>query len=115
FNELLQGVTFGSTMSFTLDLTTNFASGGIPDAFAFYLLDSTQNPFATSDPSGADSLFVINVDGLSPTPDVYTSSSATTTVTPIGSTAVPEPDGVVLLLTVVLLGVALMRRRCAAR
>src|ERR1035438_9312322 len=63
FNELLQAVTFGTTASFTLDLTTNSTSGGLPDAFALYLLDSTQNPFATSDPTGADSLFAINIDG----------------------------------------------------
>jgi hypothetical protein len=96
FNEFLQAVTFGTTMSFTLDPTTNVSSGGIPDAFAFYLLDSTENPFATSDPTGADALFVIPISGPSLTPGVYTSPSATATVTPV--TATPEPSSFWLLV-----------------
>jgi hypothetical protein len=115
FNEFLQAATFGTTISFTLDLTTNVASGGIPDAFALYLLDSTENPFATSDPTGADSLFLINIDGAALAPDVYVSSSATSTVTPSSPTAVPEPDSVVLLLIAIIPSLVLMRRRCAAR
>jgi hypothetical protein len=90
FNELLEALTFGTTASFTLDLMTNATSVVIPDEFAFYLLDSTQNPFATSDPTGADSLFAINIEGSSLTPDVYTSSSAAATLASMS--AVPEPS-----------------------
>lgn len=90
FNEFLQAVTYGTTITFQLDLTTNAAVSGIPDNFSFYLLDSTQAPFTTSDPTGADSMFSINVTGPALTPDVFTSSSATATVTAAGS-GVPEP------------------------
>jgi hypothetical protein len=90
FNEFLQAVTFGTTISFTLNLTTSGAPSGTPDTFAFYLLDSTQNPFLTSDPTGANSLFSINVTGPNLSPAVYTSSSAAATVTPAGIST-PEP------------------------
>lgn len=114
FNELLQTVTFGTTMSFTLDLTTSVSPGGIPDAFAFYLLDSTQNPYTTSDPTGADSLFDINIDGSSLSPEVYASSSASSTVTPAAATTVPEPNSVVLLAAAIVT-LALLGRRREAR
>jgi hypothetical protein len=113
FNELLQAVTFGTTVSFTLDLATSVSSGGIPDAFAFYLLDSTQNPFTTSDPTGADSLFAINITGPGLTPDVYTSSSATATIAPGGVTAIPEPSSLLLIVGVSSLAL-ICRRRSAA-
>jgi hypothetical protein len=98
FNELLQEVTFGSTLSFTLSLSTNYTSGSIPDTFAFYLLDSTSNPFTTSDPTGANSLFAINIDAASLTPDVYSSSSATATLSPLSVAATPEPASFWLML-----------------
>jgi hypothetical protein len=89
FNEFLQQVTFGTTISFNLSLTTNGAP--TPDNFAFYLLDSSQFPIVTSDPTGADSLFSIDITGPGLTPNVYTSADATATVTPAG-TAAPEPS-----------------------
>jgi hypothetical protein len=95
FNEWSQMVTFGSSASFVLDLTTNFTSGGIPDDFSIYLLDSTGNPYATTDPTGADSLLNINVDQALPGSMVYSSDFATLTVTPLAS--VPEPPLVFLL------------------
>jgi hypothetical protein len=110
FNELLQGVTFGSTLSFDLDLTTNVFSGGIPDEFAFYLLDSTQNPYASSDPTGADSVFVIIVNSGTLTPDAYTSSSATATITSGNVAAIPEPGSVWLVIGGIS-SLALIRRR----
>jgi hypothetical protein len=95
FNEWLQGVTFGSGLtSFTLDLTTNLAAGATPDSFAFYVLDSTFTPFDTSDPSGADSLFAIDLAGQATAPQVYTSDFATVTVNPVVSGAVPEPGSI---------------------
>jgi hypothetical protein len=107
FNELLQAVTFGASASFTLDLTTRTASVVIPDTFAFYLLDSTQNPFSTSDPTGADSLFAININGSSLTPDVYTSSSATATLR--STSAIPEPGSLGLSGVACLVLIAMSR------
>jgi hypothetical protein len=88
FNEFLQEVTFGTTISFNLSLTTNGAS--TPDNFSFYLLDSSQFPIVTSDPTGTDSLISIDITGPGLTPNVYTSADATATVAPAGSST-PEP------------------------
>jgi len=109
FNEFLQAVTYGTKISFTLDLTTS--GSAIPDNFALYLLDSTQNPFPTSDPTGANSLFAINITGLGLTPDIYTSSSATVTITAGGSTAAPEPGSFWLAALAVLALTPLLKRR----
>jgi hypothetical protein len=89
FNEFLQTSTFGTTASFTLDLTTVFTSGNTPDEFAFYLLNSSQFPYATSDPSGSDALFDINLTGPGMTASTFTSSYATASVVP--ATETPEP------------------------
>ena len=43
-NEWNQGVTFGSSTTFTLSVTNNFPAGAIPDAFSFYLLNSSETP-----------------------------------------------------------------------
>ena len=61
FNELLHEITFGTTISFSFELTDSFTPGGLPDSFSFFLLDA--DPFfplplfPTSDPTGADALF----------------------------------------------------------
>lgn len=44
FNELLQDITFGTTLAFTLTLTENFAGGPLPDQLAFFLLDAGGAP-----------------------------------------------------------------------
>ena len=113
FNELLQAAAaFGTTASFTLSLTTNAGSGGIPDTFAFYLLDPTQVPITTSDPTGADALFTINITGTDLMPAVYTSTFAGATVT-LANT-VPEPGtlGISVLAVAVL---SWLRRFAAGR
>jgi hypothetical protein len=112
FNEFLQEVTFGTTISFNLSLTTNGAP--TPDNFSFYLLDSSQFPIITSDPSGADSLISIDITGPGLTPNVYTSADATATVTPAGSST-PEP-GSFWLIGISLTGLLpICRRRKKAR
>ena len=98
FNEFLQGVTFGSGLTtFDLTLSSNFTMGSTPDSFSFFLLDSTFTPFTTSDPTGANALFAIDITNAT-TPIIFTSSFATVTVTPAGGTApVPEPATMLLL------------------
>src|ERR1700676_1330795 len=104
FNEWLQPVTFPAGLTtFNLDVTTNFITGSSPDSFSFSLLDGTLNPFATSDPTGSDRLFAIDLVGGDTTPDVFTSAFATATVTASGGT-VPEPN----LLPFAFLGFGLM-------
>jgi hypothetical protein len=101
FNEWLQAVTFGHLTTFVLDVSTNFAAQTTPDSFAFFLLDSTENPLTTSDPTGANSVFAIDLVGANTSPQVYTSTGGpapefTATVTPQAS-GVPEPDQAPLL------------------
>jgi hypothetical protein len=111
FNEWSQAVTFGTSISFDLSISTNSTPGGIPDSLSVFLLNASRNPFATSDPTGADSLFTIEINSQSPGASVFSSSFETTTVSQIQ--AVPEPFGGFLAgftLLAVLLG-----RRCALR
>lgn len=96
FNEFLQGITYGAGItSFDLTLSSNFLMGSIPDSFSFFLLDSMFTPFTTSDPTGANALFAIDITNAT-SPMVFTSSFATVTVTQ-GGTAVPEPVTMLLL------------------
>ena len=97
FNEFLQAVTFGGGVTtFDLTLSSNFTMGSTPDSFSFFLLDSTFTPFTTSDPTGANALFAIDITNAT-TPIIFTSSFATVTVTPAGAAAVPEPATMLLL------------------
>jgi hypothetical protein len=94
-SEWLQTVSnFGAITTFVLNVTTTY-TGGTPDSFAFFLLASTETPFPTSDPSGADSIFAVDLTGGSTTPQVFTSTNGTSqftaTVTPITSST-PEPS-----------------------
>ena len=69
FNELLVPFTsFGTSISFTIIITENapVLPGEFPDEFSLFLLDGGGLPlFPTSDPLGADALFVVCVDGTS--------------------------------------------------
>ena len=44
----------GLQLSFTLDLTSNDDSDGIPDGFTFYVLDNSGAPLPTLAPGGGD-------------------------------------------------------------
>ena len=97
FNEELQAITFAAGLTtFKLNLTTNFAPGTTPDSFSFFLLNSSSVPFPTSDPAG--SLFAIDLVGPDTSPNVFTSATATATVTvDAGGSTVPEPASWTLL------------------
>jgi hypothetical protein len=99
FNEYLQPMTFGSGLTtFKLAVTSTFTSGSAPDSFSFYLLDNTQTPFITSDPSGADAFFAIDLT-KAPVPAVFTSDfgSARVVLVPPVVQSVPEPASLALL------------------
>lgn len=100
FSEWLQAVTiFGNTISFDVDLGEAVSAGGRPDQFSFFLLDTTQAPYPTTDPSGAGALFYFDLTGSSTSPVIFTSDFANVSieaVTPGGG--VPEPGGLPLVL-----------------
>lgn len=100
FNEYLHNITLGTTLSFLLNATTNGPTGASsPDSFSFFLLNPTTNLslVSTSDPTGANALFVLDLDG-SPQGrlSVYSVSGgqAAAFVTPV-----PEPSMLLLMLT----------------
>jgi hypothetical protein len=78
FNEYLTGFTFGSTMSFVLDASENApGAGSAPDEFSAYFLatDGMTPLITTGDPTSADSLFTLDLDGsANGVPTVYSVS-----------------------------------------
>ena len=97
FNEFLQEIALGNSVSFTLNLTENAPSGSPPDSFAFFLLDVvTFLPlFETTDPTSAGALFAVDINGTSsgmlynfaPTD---TGSGVTWIVAPVASVPLPS-------------------------
>lgn len=67
--SLSQDITLGDTVSFRLDLTENFAPGGIlPDSFAFSIFGFDANGglidiFDLTDPTICSALWVLDLDG----------------------------------------------------
>lgn len=103
FNEYLQGTALGSTISFQLDATTNRPTGiGLPDTFALFVLDptATYSLPTTSDPTGADSLFTLQIDGSS---GGIVSNYGAGSGVGVTLTTVPEP-GTLGLMALGLLG-----------
>lgn len=119
FNEFLQSLTLGTTLSFTLNLTEQAPVGPFADAFSFFLLDASGwLPLlaTTDDPDpafSAGTLFQVDIDG-SPTGALQvfapTDPGATVTWTVEPVVSVPLPS-TALLLGAGLLGGLAMRRR----
>jgi hypothetical protein len=98
FNEYLNGFTFGTTESFTLELTSNApGDDSSPDELSLFLLaaDGQTSLITTSDPTSANSLLVVDIDGsgggASQVFSVLSPGGIRATVTPADST-VPEPS-----------------------
>lgn len=64
FNESLRELTYGTSLSFRVTVSEAFA-GGTPDQFSFFLLDALgfNSVVHTSDPTGANSVFTVDVTG----------------------------------------------------
>jgi len=102
FNEFLQGGTLGTTISFQLDATNNGPRGGaLPDTFSFFTLDPTASNslLTTTDPTGADSLFSLQIDGSAAglLGNYLSQPPVSATLVPV-ATGVPEPGALDLLL-----------------
>ncbi|MGH8593309.1 MAG: NF038129 family PEP-CTERM protein [Gammaproteobacteria bacterium] len=120
FNEYLLDVTLGQSLSFLFETTANTpTAGSFFDAFSFFLLDpGTLLPlFPTSDATGANALFMLDIDG-SQSGDLSVHRSdgqgVTWSVTPAGPVPVPEP-GTLWLLAAGAGAVCFKRRRAGAR
>ena len=122
-NELVQLFTFGNTLGFdtsfpSLFVETSeaaFAPFALPDessTFEFSLLDTSQKPYATTDPSGANTLADI-------AQDPYGSLSASQTYRLAPASVVPEPSSALSLavlsgFVLLLVGMAVRKQRKTA-
>jgi subtilisin family serine protease len=84
-NEISQPKVYGNTASFLMKVSRNGTFQPFPDAFAFYLLDSSDQPFPTSDPFGTDALFAIEIDRTQPFAQIFESAYASVTVETVGA------------------------------
>jgi hypothetical protein len=131
FSELVQGVTLGKQVTFELDATTHApAAGSLSDTLSFFILDSTGvtnsasalSLISTTDPTQANSLFTLQIDGTSGADVSIFGASPDISVTfgPVTGpvTGVPEP-GLLPLLALALGMLAFAsqrgRRRAALR
>lgn len=90
-NVFGQSFQAGSVVSFFLNLTTNVVSP-TPDQFALAILDPSGNFLPSSDPTGSGSLFAINIDSATLTPNIYSDLVGVTAPKPT-----PEPSSLLLL------------------
>ena len=117
FSESFRGETFGKNLSYTLSLTNNFVGPGAPDEFSFFLTNPTNTGtvVTTSDPTGANALFILDLDGTAGNAlTVFTprTPGVSYTVNPARLT-VPEGSSFALFLPGLLAGgmLVLSRRR----
>lgn len=110
FSEFSQYFAPGASVTFQLVLTTNSQTSAIPDEFTFQLIDRTHNEVSTTDPSGSNSLIVIDLIGSSLSPQTYTASGDGLTITPVLSGTVPEPS-TLILVAIILASAAILRHK----
>ena len=125
FNEYQLAFTFGTTIAFFLDGSENAPGpGNSPDELSIYFLasDDATSLITTSDPTMADTLLTLDLDGSADgVPTVYSVSGppgvgATATLNggpsgPGPSSAVPEPSSVWLIAAAMcLVGLTKLRR-----
>jgi hypothetical protein len=110
FNSLRQPVTLGTSVSFTLDMTTAASGQDVPDTLAFFLLTEGLESLVVTDLLG-DALLVFEADG---TPGGLLATAGDTEpsvpVSATRTTAIPAPAAL-LLLAAALLPTLLVARR----
>jgi len=124
--DFAQGFTPGSALKFNVNMTTVHNSGGIPDVFTMYLLDSGFNPITTNAPVDTPNAFLrVDITGPGLTlGNVQTFANTgipvpSPVITAIGggpSNGTPEPGSVTLVLgSVVFASLTALRRRKLAK
>ena len=97
FSEYVQNLVFGSIFLFVLDTSGNAAIGFAPDAFSLFVLDSTGAPLGIStDPTGANSLFLLNI-GNTQGLQLFDSTVVNLTAQAEPAGTVPEPRSAFLV------------------
>jgi PEP-CTERM motif len=116
-NDLLENITFGTSISFTLTLSGPGVSSPNPavpgSSFGLSLYDMNFNPLLTTDPAGTIITINLNSDGST---GIETFPSNSSGGAPVGSavelTTVPEPGSLILLASgLVSFGVVCLLRR----
>jgi hypothetical protein len=114
FNEFFQEFTPGSTLRFTVNLTTNVDAGGTPDEFSFALLDKNLIDIPTT--SATNAFLVVDITSANPSLQIF---AAMAPYSAIGapalnlSQATPESGVLSLLAGLAISGVGFgFRHRC---
>jgi hypothetical protein len=111
FNEALYDITLGTTLSFLFAATNNSPdAASFPDTFSFFLIDPITGLsfIATADPTGANTLFAVEINGA-PSGNQLVFSGIDVDV-PVTISAVPEPGTGPLVLSA-LLGLLALKLR----
>ena len=111
FNVFASSFTPGSSLSFDFTLSTNVDAGGTPDQFFVALLQPDGTQVATTDPSGANALLLVNIDSAQPAFGTFSSELTPAPIVTFAATA-PEPPSL-LLLTIGLMGALWLSRKQA--
>jgi hypothetical protein len=117
-NRSARGITLGTSLSFTLTLSQNFA-GGSPDEFSFFLRNpaGTASVVTTGDPTGADALFAIDITGQAEGSLTVYNALTPGVASTVASDVIPEPATGALLAPALLAlcGMVSRQRRLARR
>lgn len=101
FNEYLTNITLETDFSFQLNATSNGPGlGSLADAFSLTILDPTTGLplFSTTDPTGANTLLLLNIDGSSNGAlQLYTAPGNQAQVTATLFSPAPEPNTFLLM------------------
>lgn len=110
FNESLADIQLGSIISFVVDASA-IAGTPFPDALSLFLLDpSSGMPMAaTSDPSGSDALFRLDLGG-----DLHLFTSGLVSLQAVPLQEIPAPPSLLLVLPLLPMALRFSRRTLAA-
>ncbi len=113
-NEVFQGFTFGSALSFAV-VFSNPAPTTVGSLFAFTLFDSAGNSLLSNNPDGSALDISVNLDGsLTPQPAPPGANGLTVTAAPVPEASSTVSLGLLLALGAGGLAVAARRKRVRA-